>query len=83
MVRILSVSKRVDVLNFDSVSEDDLGPVDRPIEVDEVSSSSDDMMSSSPEASEDEEKKDSLHAWGSHKENYEGGLDNARVAVWV
>ncbi|KAK8796801.1 hypothetical protein WA588_000927 [Blastocystis sp. NMH] len=65
-----------DVLNFDSVSEDDLGPVDRPIEVDEVSSSSDDMMSSSPEASEDEEKKDSLHAWGSNKNNYYGGIEN-------
>jgi hypothetical protein len=81
MVRILSVSERVDVLNFDSVSEDDLGPVDRPIEVDEVSSSSDDMMSSSPEASEDEEKKDSLHAWGSNKNNYYGGIENALFSV--
>ena len=81
MVRVLSVSKRVDVLNFDSVSEDDLGPVDRPIKVDEVSSSSDDMMSSSPEASEDEEKKDSLHAWGSNKNNYYGGIENALFSV--
>ena len=81
MVCALSVPESLDVLNFDSVSEDDLGPVDRPIEVDEVSSSSDDMISSSPEASEDEEKRDSLHAWGSNKSNYYGGIENAFFVV--
>ena len=43
------------------MSEDDLGPVDTHIEVDEVSSSSDDTMLTS---SDEDETKDQLHAWG-------------------
>lgn len=61
---------------------DDLGPVlTVPLKWMKCQSSSDDMMSSSPEASEDEEKKDSLHAWGSNKNNYYGGIENALFSV--
>lgn len=67
----------VDVLNFDSVSEDDLGPVDTHIEVDEVSSSSDDTMLTS---SDEDEGKDQLHAWGTKKSNYYGGIEDVCLA---
>lgn len=60
------------------MSEDDLGPVDTHIEVDEVSSSSDDTMLTS---SDEDEKKDQLHAWGTKKSNYYGGIEDVWLGV--
>ena len=60
------------------MSEDDLGPVDTHIEVDEVSSSSDDTMLTS---SDEDETKDQLLAWGTRKSNYYGGIEDVGLVV--
>ena len=60
------------------MSEDDLGPVDTHIEVDEVSSSSDDTMLTS---SDEDETKDQLHAWGTRKRNYYVGIEDVDLVV--
>ena len=67
----------LDALNFDSISEDELGYVDNHIEVDEVSSSSDEMISSdSEEMNQGEEEEDDRHGWGTRKSNYYGGIED-------
>lgn len=64
---------RLDELDFDNVSEEDLLAVDDPISVDEVSSSSNEMISSSEESEKEEED---IHAWGGRKSNYYGGMED-------
>ena len=67
----------LDALNFDSISEDELGYVDNHIEVDEVSSSSDEMISSdSEEMNQGEEEEDDRRGWGTRKSNYYGGIED-------
>lgn len=66
-------------MNFDSISEDELGSIDNHIEVDEVSSSSDEMLSSdSDEMGGEEEEEDNHRGWGTRKSNYYGGIED----VW-
>ena len=72
----------LDALNFDSISEDELGYVDNHIEVDEVSSSSDEMISSdSEEMNQGEEEEDDRRGWGTRKSNYYGGIEDVRSVL--